>query len=80
MLRYIEKRAFLPIKWWIRYQRKKQSTHLQSTESILEKKTEVEEQLHEAKRKNNKVLQDELRGFIQAIDWVCHQEQSEYKQ
>ena len=53
---------------------------MRAKEEIIEKRTDIEERLSDAERKNNKVKQDELRGFIQAIDWICHQEQKEFKQ
>lgn len=78
MRRYIEKHAFLPIKWWIKYKRSLQSIHVKQVDELLEKKTELEQEWHDAKRKNDQRRQDKLEGFIQAIDWVC--DQSKYKQ
>lgn len=80
MLRRIEKRVILPIKWWINYKKKRQSTEVRRVDELLQKKTDKEVEFHEARRKNDKVEQDKITGFIQAIDWVCHQEEKEYKQ
>lgn len=79
MRRYIQKKAILPLRWWIKYQTKKQNSLLKTIDEIFDKKTEMENALHDVKRKNDKVRQDEIKGFIQALDWVC-QELNEYKQ
>lgn len=79
MRRIIEKRAFLPIKWWINYQVRVRNTEMRAVAELLEKRQELEEEMHECKRKNKHKELERITGFIQAIDWIC-QEQKKYKQ
>lgn len=79
MLRRIHKKAILPLKWWINYQKRTRSIELRSVDAVLEKKTQIMEEMHEHKRKNRKTEYEQAEGFIQALDWLCL-ELKEYKQ
>lgn len=48
-------------------------------EAVLQKRNEMEERLHDLKRRGQTKEAQEVQGFINAIDWLC-QELNEYNQ